>query len=44
MLLHFAPGAPREGYFEGLASFAVSGRPEREEVADFYLRHDNHWR
>lgn len=43
MLLHFAPGAPREGYFEGLASFAVSGRPSDEELADFYLRHDNHW-
>ncbi len=43
MLLHFAPGAPREGYFEGLASFATSGRPSDEELAEFYLRHDNHW-
>ena len=43
MLLHFAPGAPREGYFEGLATFAASGRPSDEELADFYLRHDNHW-
>ncbi|GAA3440989.1 cupin domain-containing protein [Planomonospora venezuelensis] len=43
MLLHFSPGAPREGYFEGLAEFAVSGRPGEEELAEFYLRHDNHW-
>jgi mannose-6-phosphate isomerase-like protein (cupin superfamily) len=43
MLLHFAPGAPREGYFEGLAEFAVSGRPSEEELAAFYLRHDNIW-
>ena len=43
MLLHFAPGAPREGYFEGLAEFAVSGRPSDEELAAFYLRHDNVW-
>ena len=43
MLLHFAPGADREGYFEGLAEFAVSGRPSDEEMAEFYLRHDNIW-
>jgi len=43
MLLHFAPGAPREGYFEGLAELAVSGRPSDEELAAFYLRHDNVW-
>jgi mannose-6-phosphate isomerase-like protein (cupin superfamily) len=43
MLLHFAPGAPREGYFEGLADFAVSGRPSEEELAQFYLRHDTFW-
>jgi mannose-6-phosphate isomerase-like protein (cupin superfamily) len=43
MLLHFAPGAPREGYFEGLAEFARSGQPSAEELAAFYLRHDNHW-
>ena len=24
MLIHFAPGAPREGYFEGLARFAAT--------------------
>ena len=43
MLLHFAPGAPREGYFKGLAEFARSGRPSDEEMADFYRRHDNTW-
>ena len=43
MLILFAPGAPREAYFESLAEFARSGRPSDEELADFYLRHDNHW-
>ncbi|WP_155336662.1 cupin domain-containing protein [Acrocarpospora corrugata] len=43
MLLHFAPGAPREGYFEGLAEFAVTGRPGEEELAKFYFRHDTFW-
>jgi mannose-6-phosphate isomerase-like protein (cupin superfamily) len=43
MLIHFAPGAPREEYFEGLARFAASGRPGDEEVAAFYERHDNIW-
>jgi mannose-6-phosphate isomerase-like protein (cupin superfamily) len=40
MLLHFAPGAPREAYFEGVA--AVAAMPD-EERAEFYLRHDNYW-
>jgi mannose-6-phosphate isomerase-like protein (cupin superfamily) len=40
MLLYFAPGAPREGYFEGLVDLA--GRSE-EEKAEFFLRHDNVW-
>jgi mannose-6-phosphate isomerase-like protein (cupin superfamily) len=40
MLLHFAPGAPREGYFEGLVDLA--GKSE-EERAEFFLRHDNVW-
>jgi mannose-6-phosphate isomerase-like protein (cupin superfamily) len=43
MLLHFAPGAPRESYFGGLAAFATAGRPTDDEVAAFYLEHDNHW-
>jgi mannose-6-phosphate isomerase-like protein (cupin superfamily) len=40
MLLHFAPGAPREAYFEGLVDLADSSEEER---ADFFLRHDNVW-
>lgn len=43
MLLHFAPGAPREGYFEGLARFAVEGRPGEDEMAAFFRNHDNTW-
>jgi mannose-6-phosphate isomerase-like protein (cupin superfamily) len=44
MLLLFAPGAAREPYFEGLASWARTGvRPGDEERAEFMLRHDNHW-
>jgi len=44
MLLHFAPGAPREGYFEGLAEWGRTGRPKDEaEVDAFYRRHDNVW-
>jgi mannose-6-phosphate isomerase-like protein (cupin superfamily) len=40
MLLHFAPGAPREGYFEGLPSLAGATEEER---AEFFLRHDTFW-
>lgn len=40
MLLHFAPGAPREGYFEGLLTLADMSE---EEKAEFYLRHDTFW-
>jgi mannose-6-phosphate isomerase-like protein (cupin superfamily) len=44
MLILFAPGAPREQYFEGLAEIARSGvRPSAEEMAEFYLRHDTFW-
>jgi len=44
MLIHFAPGAAREGYFEGLAAWQRDGRPTDEaEIADFYRRHDNIW-
>ncbi|MDQ3716518.1 MAG: cupin domain-containing protein [Actinomycetota bacterium] len=43
MLLMFAPGAPREGYFEGLAELARGKQLTDEELAEFYLRHDNHW-
>ncbi|MEN3310056.1 MAG: hypothetical protein V7603_6258 [Micromonosporaceae bacterium] len=40
MLLHFAPGAPREGYFEGLVELAGASEAER---AEFFLRHDTFW-
>lgn len=40
MLLHFAPGAPREVYFEGLVGVADMGEEERYE---FFHRHDNIW-
>jgi mannose-6-phosphate isomerase-like protein (cupin superfamily) len=40
MLLHFAPGAPREAYFEGLVDLA---RLSEDEKAEFFLRHDNVW-
>lgn len=40
MLIHFAPGAPREAYFEEVARFAREGRPGPEEMADLYRRHD----
>jgi mannose-6-phosphate isomerase-like protein (cupin superfamily) len=40
MLLLFTPGAPREGYFEGLVGIAEMNDDER---LAFYLEHDNHW-
>jgi mannose-6-phosphate isomerase-like protein (cupin superfamily) len=40
MLLLFAPGAPREGYFEGILGLGSMSEAER---AEFYLRHDNVW-
>ena len=43
MLIHFAPGAPREEYFRGTAEFSRSGRLSDEEMAEFYLRHDNYF-
>ena len=44
MLLLFAPGAPREEYFESLAEWALTGhRPNAEERAEFMLRHDTYW-
>jgi len=41
MLLHFAPGAPREAYFEGLAE----GFPHLDgDAYDRFMReHDNTW-
>lgn len=43
MLLHFAPGAPREKYFEGLARLASGEKWSDEERAEFMRFHDNHW-
>lgn len=40
MLLLFAPGAPREGYFEGLAELAGKSEQERAEFMDY---HDTFW-
>ncbi|WP_405151783.1 cupin domain-containing protein [Sphaerisporangium sp. NBC_01403] len=43
MLLHFAPGAPREAYFEELAEIATTGRQlSPEEWTELYLRHDQY--
>jgi quercetin dioxygenase-like cupin family protein len=40
MLLHFAPGAPREEYFERVAQ--MGGQSEEERQA-FFDRHDTYW-
>jgi mannose-6-phosphate isomerase-like protein (cupin superfamily) len=40
MLLHFAPGAPREAYFEGLPTVAEKSAEER---AAFFAEHDTFW-
>ena len=43
MLLLFAPGAPREDYFETLAELASGRTMDPGEKAEFFARHDNHW-
>jgi mannose-6-phosphate isomerase-like protein (cupin superfamily) len=43
MLLLFAPGAPREDYFETLARASKGEVMSEEERLAFYLRHDNYW-
>jgi mannose-6-phosphate isomerase-like protein (cupin superfamily) len=44
MLILFAPGAPREEYFETIAENAKTGhRPTPEEWEEFCLRHDTYW-
>lgn len=40
MLLHFAPGAPREAYFEGLPDLSKLTADER---AAFMFEHDTFW-
>jgi len=44
MLILFAPGAPREAYFEALAEIAASGRQlSDEEWLELGRRHDNYF-
>ena len=43
MLILFAPGAPREDYFETLARVGRGLELTDEEKAAFYVRHDNYW-
>jgi mannose-6-phosphate isomerase-like protein (cupin superfamily) len=43
MLLLFAPGAPREDYFETLAEVANGRKLSDEEWAAFFDRHDTYW-
>ena len=40
MLIRFAPGAPREAYFEGLSGIGQLSDVER---SDFFVRHDTYW-
>jgi mannose-6-phosphate isomerase-like protein (cupin superfamily) len=43
MLLLFAPGAPREGYFEELAEIGASGRElSKAQWTELYARHDQY--
>jgi mannose-6-phosphate isomerase-like protein (cupin superfamily) len=43
MLIHFAPGAPREAYFEGNARFAREGPPAADVIEEFRRLHDNYF-
>jgi len=43
MLILFAPGAPREAYFEALAQIAAGRKFSEEEWAEICLRHDNYF-
>ena len=44
MLILFAPGAPREAYFEGLVELgSMDVTPSAEEMAEFYHKHDTYW-
>ena len=44
MLILFAPGAPREDYFETTARMAGGLVLSDEDKAAFYVRHDTYWR
>lgn len=41
MLLHFAPGAAREAYFEQLADGIADF--DEDQYAAFMREHDNYW-
>jgi oxalate decarboxylase/phosphoglucose isomerase-like protein (cupin superfamily) len=42
LLILFAPGAPREAYFEGLVEMAEGRwKPSHEELQAFLVEHDN---
>lgn len=43
MLILFAPGGPREAYFEALAEVAAGRRFSAEEWREFCHRHDNYF-
>ena len=43
MLILFAPGAPREDYFETTARLAAGLQLSNDEKTAFYLRHDTFW-
>jgi mannose-6-phosphate isomerase-like protein (cupin superfamily) len=43
MLLHFAPGAPREPYFETLKAVGEGLEMTADERDAFMAAHDNHW-
>lgn len=43
MLLMFAPGAPREDYFETLSRLGYGETMSDDERAEFMLRHDTYW-
>ena len=43
MLILFAPGAPREDYFETLARVSHGLTMSDDEKLEFYVRHDNYW-
>jgi hypothetical protein len=43
MLIHFAPGAPREGYFEGTAAMSRGAQLTDDERQRFYELHDTFW-
>jgi hypothetical protein len=43
MIILFAPGAPRERYFEELAEIAATGRTlSTEEWIELWARHDQY--